>query len=72
MAIGRTISLSLAGATLALGAPTLFGATNLAQESPLIWVITGIAVGGAVITFAFLVYGVLKFRDPTTRRRRYG
>ncbi len=48
------------------------GATDLAQESPIIWVLTGLAAGGAVITFAFLVYGVLRFRDRTTKGRRYG
>ena len=50
----------------------LSGATDLAQESPIIWVITGIAAGGALITFAFLIYGVLRFRDPKTKGRRYG
>lgn len=56
-------------AAMALALP---GATDLAQESPIIWVITGISVGGAAITFAFLVYAIIKFRDPKTKGRRYG
>ncbi|MEM0128689.1 MAG: hypothetical protein QXG65_00770 [Thermoplasmata archaeon] len=48
------------------------GATDLAQESQIIWVITGIAAGGAAITFAFLIYAIHRFRDPATKGRRYG
>lgn len=59
-------------ASFALFGAAFRGATDLAQESPIIWVLTGIAAGGAVITFAFLVYGVLRFRDPATKGRRYG
>jgi len=50
----------------------LRGATDIAQESPIIWVLTGLSAGGAIITFAFLIYGVLRFRDPKTKGRRYG
>jgi hypothetical protein len=32
----------------------------------------GISVAGAIVTFSFLVYAVWRFRDPKTRRRRYG
>jgi hypothetical protein len=42
------------------------------MQSEIIWVITGIATGGAVITFAFLAYALIKFRDPATKGRRYG
>ena len=48
------------------------GETDLQQISPLVWVILAISVGGAIITFAFLVYAVWKFRDPATKGRRYG
>jgi hypothetical protein len=48
------------------------GSSNLSETSPLIWVITAAAVAGALIVFAFLVYAILRFRDPATRRRRYG
>jgi hypothetical protein len=52
----------------ALGA----GQTNLQLTEPLLWTMLGISVAGAIVTFAFLVYAVWKFRDPKTRRRRYG
>ncbi len=65
-----------AGAALALGAwaPVLRagGETDLQQISPLVWVILAISVAGASITFSFLVYALWKFRDPTTKGRRYG
>jgi NhaP-type Na+/H+ or K+/H+ antiporter len=48
------------------------GQTDLQEISPLVWVILAISVGGAIITFAFLAYAVWKFRDPTTKGRRYG
>lgn len=60
------------GASVAVLLAGIPGTTDLAQESPIIWVITGLSVGGAVITFAFLVYGVLRFRDPKVKGRRYG
>jgi TRAP-type C4-dicarboxylate transport system permease small subunit len=48
------------------------GQTDLQEISPLVWVILAIAVGGAIITFAFMAYAFWKFRDPTTKGRRYG
>jgi TRAP-type C4-dicarboxylate transport system permease small subunit len=71
-----TVRRRAAGLILAAGAlPTALwaaGDTDLQEISPLVWVILAIAVGGAIITFAFLAYAVWKFRDPTTRGRRYG
>lgn len=46
--------------------------SNLQLTSPLIWVMIAIGAAGAVVTFAFLVYAIVKFRDPATRGRRYG
>ncbi len=46
--------------------------SNLQLTSPLVWVMVAISVAGAIVTFAFLVYAVVNFRDPETRRRRYG
>jgi heme/copper-type cytochrome/quinol oxidase subunit 2 len=46
--------------------------TNLQQTNDLVWVMVGISVSGAIITFAFLVYSVWKWRDNATNRRRYG
>jgi heme/copper-type cytochrome/quinol oxidase subunit 2 len=46
--------------------------TNLQQTNALVWVMVGISVAGALITFAFLVYSVWKWRDRETNQRRYG
>lgn len=48
------------------------GETNLQLTEPILWVMLGICVAGAIITFAFLVYAVWKFRDPAMRGRRHG
>lgn len=48
------------------------GETNLQLTTPLLWTIIAISVAGAIVTFAFLVYAVWRFRDPSVRRRRYG
>ncbi len=61
---------SLLGGAIAL-AP-LVGETNLQMTNDLIWVMTGIAVGGAIITFAFLAYAIIKFRDPKMKGHRHG
>jgi hypothetical protein len=52
----------------ALGA----GESNLQLTEPLLWVMIGISVAGAIVTFSFLVYAVWRFRDPKMRRRKYG
>ena len=57
---------------LALAAPLASGETNLELTEPLLWVMIGISAAGAIVTFAFLVYAVWKFRDPRKRGRRYG
>jgi hypothetical protein len=57
---------------LALAGPVVWGQSNLDLTSPLVWVMLGISVAGAIVTFAYLVYAVWKFRDPTKRGRRYG
>jgi NhaP-type Na+/H+ or K+/H+ antiporter len=71
-----TVRRRAAGLALAAGIlPSVLraaGETDLQQIGPLIWVILAISVGGAIITFAFLAYAVWKFRDPTTKGRRYG
>jgi heme/copper-type cytochrome/quinol oxidase subunit 2 len=46
--------------------------TNLQQTNALVWVMVGISVSGSIVTFAFLVYSVWKWRDHATNRRRYG
>ncbi|HYA54651.1 MAG TPA: hypothetical protein VEG42_03505 [Thermoplasmata archaeon] len=48
------------------------GETNIQQTNALVWVMVGMSVTGAIITFSFLVYSLWKFRDPQVRGRRYG
>lgn len=60
------------GATFAAAGLLAGGETNLQLTEPLLWMMIAISTAGAIVTFAFLVYALLKFRDPTARRRRYG
>ena len=46
--------------------------TDLELTNPLLWVLLALSVAGALITYAFLVYAVWKFRDPKMKGRRYG
>ncbi len=64
-------SSGVASGAVALG---LLGAasSDLAQVSPLLWTMIAISAAGAIVTFAILAYALHKFRDPSTRRRRYG
>ena len=62
---------SLAAAA-AIPGRILANESNLQLTSPLVWVMVAISAAGAIVTFGFLVYAVVKFRDPATRRRRYG
>lgn len=48
------------------------GSSDLAQVQPLLWTMIAISAAGSIVTFAVLVYALAKFRDPATRRRRYG
>jgi hypothetical protein len=65
-------------AAAAVALPAIFtgvvgsGETNLQETNALLWVMIGISVAGAIVTFAFLAYSVIKFRDPNNKRRRYG
>jgi uncharacterized membrane protein len=65
---------TVGGAAIAAAALAAPRATesNLQLTSPLVWVMIAIGAAGAIVTFAFLVYAIVKFRDPATRRRRYG
>lgn len=62
----------LSGATVAAAGVTVAGTTNLQQDQPLIEVMLVLSIIGAVLTWAFLVYALWKFRDPSTKGRRYG
>lgn len=63
---------ALASIALAATALPADRGSNLQLTDPLLWTMIAISAAGAIVTFAFLVYAVLRFRDPATRRRRYG
>jgi hypothetical protein len=48
------------------------GETDLQQTNALVWVMIALSAIGAIITFAFLVYALWKYRDPKVKKRRYG
>ncbi len=48
------------------------GPTNLQETNALVWVMLGISVAGAIVTFGFLVYAIWRWRDRESNRRPYG
>lgn len=66
-----TIGTSVAS-TLALSGFASAGATDYQEIMPLVWVMTALSALGAGLTFGIIVWVIYRFRDPTTRRRRYG
>jgi len=48
------------------------GQTNLLETNALVWIMLGISITGAILTFGFLAYAVWKWRDRATSRRPYG
>jgi len=48
------------------------GETDLQQINSLVWIMVAISAVGAIITFAFLVYALWKYRDPKVKNRRDG
>ncbi len=63
---------ALVGPALDAGRLVASGETPLQLTEPLLWVMLALTVAGAIVTFAFLVYAVWKFRDPNNRWRRHG
>ncbi len=57
---------------VALAGVLASGETPLQLTNPLLWVMLALTVAGAIITYAFLVYAVWRFRDPATKGRRHG
>ncbi len=57
---------------VALAGRIATGETNLQLTTPLLWVMMAMCVAGTIITYAFLVYAVWKFRDPNMKGRRHG
>jgi hypothetical protein len=48
------------------------GPSNLDLTNPILWAMIAISTAGAIVTFAFLVYALWRYRDPSVRRRRIG
>jgi len=69
--LGSAFSILPAGA-FALPRLLASAESNLQETNALLWVVIGIATAGSIVTFAFLVYALWKFRDPNVRNRRYG
>ncbi len=69
----RGLTILAAGSTfLATTAVASAGETNLQETEPLVWVMVAISAAGATITWGIMAYALWKFRDPATKRRRYG
>ena len=63
---------SMTAPAVMLGGPLGSGETPLQLTEPLLWVMLALTVAGAIVTYAFLVYAVWKFRDPAMKGRRHG
>ena len=63
---------TVVGLTLGFVRTWVSAETNLQETDPLLWIMIAIAAGGSIITFAFLVYALWKYRDPKVKNRRYG
>jgi hypothetical protein len=59
-------------AAMALAGLAFADETNYQETIPLVWAILIISVVGAALTFSFLIYAIIHFRDPATVGRRYG
>ena len=66
------LGLGVAGSLAAVSGVASATPTNLAETSPLVWVLVAISVAGALVTYAFLAYALWRYRDPHTKGRRYG
>ncbi len=66
------IASSTAGALSLSGVAAAAGQTNLNETAPLVDAMFILSMIGALITFFVLVWALWKFRDPTTKGRRYG
>jgi len=72
VSLGRPHRTVACVALLLVGPGALATESNLQLTSPLVWVMVSISAAGAIVTFAFLVYAVVKFRDSAAKGRRYG
>ncbi len=65
----------LAGVTVPLaasGVASAAGQSNLSETTPLVDAMFILSMAGAIVTFAILVWALIRFRDPATKGRRYG
>jgi heme/copper-type cytochrome/quinol oxidase subunit 2 len=69
---GQRLRNVASGPALLAGGLWASGSTNLGQTNGVIWAMVAISVAGSIVTFAFLVYAIWKFRDPKVKKRRYG
>jgi heme/copper-type cytochrome/quinol oxidase subunit 2 len=69
---GTTLFASAGPLLPALSRFSASGETNLQETNAIVWVMVAISAAGAIVTFAFLVYSLWKFRDPKVKHRRYG
>jgi amino acid transporter len=67
-----TAATGFVGSAIATGGVRASGETPLQLTEPLLWVMLALTVAGAIVTYAFLVYAVWRFRDPAARKRRHG
>lgn len=63
---------SVGAPAVALAGVVATGETPLQLTNPLLWVMLALTVAGAIVTYAFLVYAVWRFRDPKMKGRRHG
>ncbi len=69
---GRPIAAVAPIGAFPLAGELVRAASNLALTNNLIWTMIAISAAGAIVTFAFLVYSIWRFRDPKVKGRRYG
>jgi hypothetical protein len=68
----ETPDLSRVAAPMLAVGPVIAAQSNLALTQPILWAMIAISTAGAIVTFAFLVYALWRYRDPSVKRRRYG
>ncbi len=71
-AVRARVAISAPAVGMALAAPAFANETNYQETLPIVYAILIISVIGAALTFSFLFYAIVHFRDPATRGRRYG
>ena len=68
----RPLAPGATGGAIVAAAGFVSASSNLAMTNGLIWIMIAISTAGSIVTFAFLVYSIWRFRDPKVKGRRYG